>query len=539
MLLPALIACSGVPPVAQGSSGMRPVLSISITVPRGSAAKRGDRRLYVASQTQSIALKITTTGGQTVTTQTFDVTQATNGCTTVSSETTCTESLVIAPGSYLADFVTYDGPNATGNTLGDTQNVPVTVSAGVANELPVTLYGVPASIGIAASSSTVSGSQAAGFTIYGTTNQSFTLTAKDADGNTIVAPGAPDWSVTPVSSGGSLSYTAPPAGSNTLALAIPGNATDSIAATATYADPTVCEQPGANCSATFSVTHAQILFYCAGSDVYRLAPPYTGTPVVVASAACDDTTTWLDRDSIGRVYLLNAGTLRIFDPPYTSVATTLSGFPGANSEFAVDSADDVLACGSNGSLLESQPPYTTIVTALATTCSGYPTVRTYGSAAIFSTTSAVDVADAPYSSVANTFAVSLSGSALRDAIAVSPSGEVAIGVSCAVYASLTAASSARLNCPTSGETQFDDDGNLYIGAPGNTSLYEFEPPFTNGETPKRTLGVAGGIERMRFDGQGDMLIGSEIGISEIPAGDTSATVRVSAGTYVYSMTLTP
>lgn len=223
-----------VAPIASASSASasRTTATLKIVIPARSTAAAGSRRnpAYVSPATQSIAISFTPTVGSP---QTFnqDLTPASNpGCTaSLISPEVCTVTFALAPGAYTATFATYDGlldgsNNPTGNVLSQNQSIPVTIAAGQANSINVTLQGVPASVAlIPLPGSTLSRTSTAGFTLSKCfVSQSVSVIGVDADGNYILGPGAPTPSLTS-SDTTQLAVAAPPTSApNTFTLTRPG-----------------------------------------------------------------------------------------------------------------------------------------------------------------------------------------------------------------------------------------------------------------------------------------------------------------------------
>ena len=123
--------------------------------------------------------------------QTINLTPATEGCAPSLASTVCTRTLALAPGRYTTAISTYDAIGGGGTVLSSGQNLSVHIAAGAANQLQMTLNGIPHAILVSWLTPGVRGSQGLGFTIFGNTAQKFDVIATDADGAPIVGPGAP------------------------------------------------------------------------------------------------------------------------------------------------------------------------------------------------------------------------------------------------------------------------------------------------------------------------------------------------------------
>jgi hypothetical protein len=74
--------------------------------------------------------------------------------------------VTVAPGSYVATIKTFDAIDRGGNELSLGEGLPVTVTAGQANNLPLTIGGIPRSLAILGSTVALRGNQSAGFVLY-------------------------------------------------------------------------------------------------------------------------------------------------------------------------------------------------------------------------------------------------------------------------------------------------------------------------------------------------------------------------------------
>ena len=194
------------PALDHDSSSRRPaVVAIRIVVPRHKRA--GVRRpQFVSPSTRGITLSFE---GPSPLNAAYGLTPSTNrGCSTAGDATTCVINVGLAPGRYAGSVSTYDQAPVNGkisggaNLLSTVSGVSFTVNKGVANQLKFTLEGVPASLTVlgAFDDPHVAGTQAGGYQLIGAQPHVFAVFALDADGNTIVGPGAPTISLTSSSS---------------------------------------------------------------------------------------------------------------------------------------------------------------------------------------------------------------------------------------------------------------------------------------------------------------------------------------------------
>jgi streptogramin lyase len=207
---------------------------------------------YVSPATQSIAITVTPTSGPALHFN-ANLTLASNpNCTTMNAQLTCEVSMILGPGSYTADFATYDGllsgsggptDPPTGNELSGNQSVPIVMATGSANAINVVLDGIPTSVVLLpAASSTLSGDMVSGFIgnkCGGTTltTEAVSVLGADVHGNYIVGPGAPTPSLAlPASPPAGFAIATPPPNSPnafTISHAISTNAQGPATLTAT------------------------------------------------------------------------------------------------------------------------------------------------------------------------------------------------------------------------------------------------------------------------------------------------------------------
>lgn len=392
LALGAVAACAGgatLPRTAPGggSSGagaakVSIVISIPHRSPLGSRARRAPR--FVSPSTKSLSIAFTPNGSGVATSASFNVTSASNGCSTAAGKTTCTESVSVAPGNYTATVNTYDGDDESGKLLSHGQNLPAKIEAGQANTIALVIGGVPHALSLSGSGS-VHGSSASGFTVYGSGAVSLIVTAKDADGNTIVGAGTP-YAGTFTSGSGWAIATPKPASPNTFTLTPPG--TNGNAATLKISvnyDAATCAISGVVCHVSFGVTNRiQYLFVedcevsCFNSmnpDAVKVyAAPYTGAAIATITKGVLDPQ-GLAVDAQGDLFVANCGascagsgsdTVTEYAPPYTSnpLHTISVTAPFA---LAVNAAGDLFvenASAIPNTISEFSPPYTGSATTL-------------------------------------------------------------------------------------------------------------------------------------------------------------------------------
>jgi hypothetical protein len=198
--LSAVAACSGggsVPSTSAGAFGSGAASApdrlkrrkgharIRIRIPH--KKKHGRHGRYISPSTKSISIVVAGT-----TTVVANLTPSSPNCALVGTFTQCTVNVTSPLGAVDFSFTTYDAVGGTGNKL-SANDVTLNVVSGATTPLNVTLGGIAASIKFTPTTTVpqVTGSQAAGYNLYGKLAQSFTLVPVDADGNTIIGPGAP------------------------------------------------------------------------------------------------------------------------------------------------------------------------------------------------------------------------------------------------------------------------------------------------------------------------------------------------------------
>jgi hypothetical protein len=215
VLTAALCACGGhagsaLPPAAgqlpSHAAGAIPA-TFTIHIPAKTTSSSSVRRPeYVSPATQALSIVVDAGGSSP---QTFDqnISSGAPGCNVPSpiSALTCTIDLSVAAGAHTFDMTTYDQPldvngHVRGNPLSANIGFPFTILAGVSNNIPITLQGLPAGISIVPiPGQDVTGNQETGFDIWGAFDadgvsafpRNFFVDATDADGNFILGTGTP------------------------------------------------------------------------------------------------------------------------------------------------------------------------------------------------------------------------------------------------------------------------------------------------------------------------------------------------------------
>jgi hypothetical protein len=164
------------PGAAQPAAGLASAV-FRIQIPQRTTAGATRAPRYVSPATQSLAVLVTPSGAKPGPSQIFNLTTTSPNCT--GAPLTCTITIDAAVGSDTFDFTAYDGTNATGNKLSHS-TLTQTILAGTQNTVNAVLGGIVASLSFASTPWTTV------FAEGSTATQTYTITAKDASGNTII-----------------------------------------------------------------------------------------------------------------------------------------------------------------------------------------------------------------------------------------------------------------------------------------------------------------------------------------------------------------
>jgi hypothetical protein len=353
--------------------------SFVIHIPKRVAAlRKGRRARYVSPDTQSATISVAPAAGcagcSAATNADIALTPSSSGCVASSSGTTCTEQFVLNPGTYAGSISTYDGApgcqtSQLCSALSVNQSFPWTVSKGKTNQLTVTLYGVPVKTTVLPTSTNAfvlgAGVFVAGVNATGT----FGLYAVDADGNLIVGPGTPSFALSSQPTNG----WAASINGNVLRLTT-GAAYASTKFTSfgvTMSSP-ACSLAGTQCTLTLAPTVRPLLALTnpAANAVEILETNRVSgempTYAVVTNGVSQPTDAKFD--GAGRLYVANqgAGTITIYDPPYTAAPVQTIALTSAAIKFAVSSGGNVAVSesffGSVSFSVYAAPSYATATT---------------------------------------------------------------------------------------------------------------------------------------------------------------------------------
>jgi NHL repeat-containing protein len=174
-----------------------------VKVPHYRHHRRGLHHRYVSPATASLQYQVDSGAIQTVAISTSNP-----NCTVIGpiSYLQCNIDMTLSPGQHTFAFSTFD---ANGNLLSANTSVSYTVRIGAANQIPVILGGIAASLSVTPIDPAVSGSQNAGYTFYGSAPEKFSIVPVDADDNFIVGAGAPQPSVASAPANTNMSTPSP------------------------------------------------------------------------------------------------------------------------------------------------------------------------------------------------------------------------------------------------------------------------------------------------------------------------------------------
>jgi hypothetical protein len=172
-----LAACSsGAISTAPPPRGVGGLVSTSFTFVLAKTAAAAKRRpQYLTTRVQSVRIALNTVNGGAppaglTTNVTTNITLSACPCTIPGPS--------VPPGTDTFTLTTYDAQSGSGNVI-STASPSYTITAGTVNDNTVTLNGVPATLAISGVATATAGTAFA-------SPQSFTVNAKDADGNTIL-----------------------------------------------------------------------------------------------------------------------------------------------------------------------------------------------------------------------------------------------------------------------------------------------------------------------------------------------------------------
>jgi hypothetical protein len=507
------------PAAASSDARHRVPVRFTFKIPHQPKHARGAK--YISPSTTSLQVNVYNSGR---TKKLASVTQVTtpgsNGCSKVVGGTfTCSFSLNVPIGLDRFDVFAVDAFNGNAK-LSAIVNFPFTVKQSKLNQIKMTLGGIPASleVSIAGSSVLQTGNSMTGFQIGGIGRgaaQQLQVTTKDADGNTIVNPGAPTvviansaptkLSVTPVS--GSLGlYTLTPL-AQTNALPSP-NPSTAIALTITATPVGTGTAP---ISTAVTVQNDPIV-YAADDDTsanVEVFAPWSTTPILAIPQSKVTDYYGIAIDATGNAYICDygAGTVNVYPPGSATPSRSITGLyePCYPTSIAVDSSGNIFVPESDTDVKEFTP--TGGNTPSRTIPSVYPVVSVDKSGNLF---------------VVN-----------YDATGVS------------VYTPGASTTPAyQFNAGMSGPfvTAFDASGNLYVLNYSGDNVTEYKPPFSSSSAVFKTFGSAANVYEpyaLNVDAAGNVYVAnyspSYAATEFSPAAPTTLVRTLAAGSYAFSI----
>jgi len=482
VLLIAVSACGGgghsvtpaalTTPVASGSTqnGARQTVTIKIDVPKNTGSSANQRHpQYISPATTQMAVSIQTgcPGSCTPYTgipPTVALTPTSGGCTSSLASTTCQLTLGLQAGIYTASFTTED---ASGHALSTAQNVNFTVVTGASNVVAISLSGIPAGI-VAAQ--------------YAHGSNTFVVNAIDIDGDTIVGPGAPAFSVS--SSSNTVTLTQPGTSTNvntfTATPSATGSAVLTVAATYPSSTTNACTLSGAVCSATYTFAAEKDIFAGgANPTVDRWTSGALGLPqTTFAPSGQNADSKAIAFTSAGNAVATSENTFASeYSQEFVGAPIAKIGPVGETTAaygIAIDASDNVFVSfpAPEGKIYEYAPPYT-----------GSPIATMSASSA--------------------------------EGIALDAAGDLFVANGCCVLEFAKPYTGAPQTIASGGAVilavALDSHGNLFY-ADRNSSVFELPPPYTGSPATvavtavANIYGVPNAPEALALDAQNNLYV---------------------------------
>lgn len=189
-------------------TAQKATLTLRLNVPTSTTAAKKRVPKYISPATTQISVDVEQNGSSIAGyPTTAPLTPTSTGCSSTLASTICTFSLPLAAsGTPYAVSVSMLDANHT--VLSQTLNVPVTIVAGQANTINMSLGGLATGVSVLPYLTHRMVLAAGGVSVYGNAAIAFEVVPTDADGNLILGVGAPAPTVT-LASGGHASLTAP------------------------------------------------------------------------------------------------------------------------------------------------------------------------------------------------------------------------------------------------------------------------------------------------------------------------------------------
>lgn len=177
-------------------------LVVTITVPE-------TRPGFMSSSTKSVVFAVYNRSGKTLLGKNVvEIGAKARGCTSAGAVLTCIALLTVPAGKDLFSVTAFDKAKGKGSALAALLKFPRKVAKGKTSLIGFALGGIAKSIDVEPTTDGVQGTTA-GFTIYGNATQTFTIATKDADGNLMLGPKAPQVKVATAPASATLATPAP------------------------------------------------------------------------------------------------------------------------------------------------------------------------------------------------------------------------------------------------------------------------------------------------------------------------------------------
>ena len=349
--LPGAVPAQTAPSRTAPEGRHRATARFRFTIPRVRKNGRGSR--YLSPSTASIQITAYDTNHVYVLAKVIQNTvPGTGTCSAVSGgKYACRIDLVLPPGNDSFDVTAFDAKGGTGNQLSAISRFPFDIVAGRANDIAMTLGGFTASLEVSLTGTSIfaAGNTMLGFSIGGVGKnaaQHFSIVAKDADGNVIVNPGAPQ-----------LALTSTDTTHIAIASSSPGNftVTPLAQAAAPLAMTATAKRAagGAPFSAHFALNLVPILYEisCWNTTVAAYAPWSTSPILTLTAANGIAANSAMALDASGNLYVANDvampdGAVLEFTPGSTTAARTISSLDSP-TYLAVDAGGNVFVTESS------------------------------------------------------------------------------------------------------------------------------------------------------------------------------------------------
>jgi sugar lactone lactonase YvrE len=311
---------SGAPAASPGAARGTTAVTVRIDVPlTGAASTR--RPAYVSPATQSLAIAVETSGGQTIGTFSVNITPASTACQTVTvagtATLTCSLSVSLAlpaSGTYTLATATFDQPQTqpcspagtprcAGNVL-SAALISATLQLNTANVVSIALGGLAAGFTVAPVANGFVQGNVTGLHVWGPQAQTLIVGALDADGYTIVGSGAPAIALSAASPSVQITTAAPgtftiaATVSNSPAVVTPGTVPLTLVATPVGSPAQPYSQ-----TVPLTISHTTVFV----SDIANVLVFFDGNTTSSVTLAMTNNPRGVAVDANGNVYVANHG----------------------------------------------------------------------------------------------------------------------------------------------------------------------------------------------------------------------------------------